>query len=313
MEYLSKKFTAVMSFKVSSNTVLRCIKDNGGKLTDEYGKYFEENMGKYIKNDFREVNSFKEAQERFMYENPVIFAEEDVQISIMPLDENGRLELVSLDVERDTDNLYPFSLSFRVSEETIRRHEHRPAGIERDKAVAYHKTILGQMRLVNSDIYCSFDQAYNGFKDVYPEIIANEFCMITAKFDKPEKITLADGEKTVYDEIHANYENGDSNGNSGKYFGMLEFKISQRTIEREYENTPSPNADGTIDAYEKHMGEFESFCSRFFNSYEEAERFYETNYPTIWEEEETQITLRRVKKVEESTTKISDDIFATDF
>lgn len=84
---------------------------------------------------------------------------------------------------------------------------------------------------------------------------------------------------------------------NNKYYAVLEHKISNRTIERAYENTPHANADGTIDYYKDMIDQYVSLAGVIVNSLEEAEEKFEKLYPTIWEEDETKISLQDYKPV----------------
>lgn len=76
-----------------------------------------------------------------------------------------------------------------------------------------------------------------------------------------------------------------------KYYASLTFRISERSIERAYENTPYPNDDGTIDYYKENMGEFSAIGAYWVDSYEEAEEYFKRVSPTVWKEEDTRISL----------------------
>lgn len=80
-----------------------------------------------------------------------------------------------------------------------------------------------------------------------------------------------------------------------KFYASLERKITEEVINRAYRNHPYPNADGTIDCYEEHMGEFETLSAFRVDTLEEAENQFDTRYPVIRKEDETRITLKQLK------------------
>jgi hypothetical protein len=81
-----------------------------------------------------------------------------------------------------------------------------------------------------------------------------------------------------------------------KFYATLKHKISNRVIERAYENTPYPNSDGLIDYLESQMDNYDSICAINVDSLEEAETYFKVNYPTIWKEDKIQIDLRYLDK-----------------
>ncbi|MCK2000317.1 hypothetical protein MZM54_02800 [[Brevibacterium] frigoritolerans] len=80
-----------------------------------------------------------------------------------------------------------------------------------------------------------------------------------------------------------------------KYYASLERKVTEEVINRAYRNTPFPNADGAIDCYEEHMGEFETIASVRVDSLEEAEQHFYSRYPDILKKDETKVTLNQLK------------------
>lgn len=83
------------------------------------------------------------------------------------------------------------------------------------------------------------------------------------------------------------------NTENKKYYASLEYRISQRTIERAYEGTPFANAAGRIDFYKENMGKMEGACGKYVNSRREAELYFKRWFPNIFEEEETRIVLKK--------------------
>ncbi|MFS0558271.1 hypothetical protein [Brevibacillus sp. 179-C9.3 HS] len=73
------------------------------------------------------------------------------------------------------------------------------------------------------------------------------------------------------------------------YFSF-EYKVSQRTIDRAYEDNPiGTNADGTIDYYQSVMGQWDSFAGRNIGTLDQAVLVFQTDFPTIYREEETRL------------------------
>lgn len=103
-----------------------------------------------------------------------------------------------------------------------------------------------------------------------------------------------DGNPIIGCEQCQDYFKSEWSQNPKNMYATLSYRISERTIERAYENHPYPNADGTIDYYRERVGKFDTIAGFRVESEQEAWDYVRSMYPVIMAEEETQIEFKAI-------------------